>query len=114
MCQDKLQILLKLIVRCHVGGAYVPGKCSRVTQFSIPLHSYFLLSIDFFLKSVKVILRMQSKEILLVMTFVMTSHCYQRRIDSHCYCPPTKLRKGNVFSRVCLSVQKGSPLDHYS
>ena len=23
---------------------------------------------------------------------------------AHCYCPPTKLRGGNVFSRVCLSV----------
>ena len=85
MCQDKLQMLLKLIVRCHVGGAYVPGKCCSITQFSLPLHSYFLPCIDFFLKSVKVILQVQSKEILLVMTFV-AAHCYQRRIDSHCYC----------------------------
>ena len=26
---------------------------------------------------------------------------------------PTELREGNVFSRVCLSVNRGSPRDHY-
>ena len=31
------------------------------------------------------------------------------------YSPPTKLRKGNVFTRVCLSVHRGggSPCNHY-
>ena len=29
------------------------------------------------------------------------------------YRPPTKLREGDVFSRVCHYVQEGSPCDHY-
>ena len=29
------------------------------------------------------------------------------------YRPPTKLREGNVFTRVCLSVHKGVPYDQY-
>ena len=33
----------------------------------------------------------------------------------HFYLPSTKLREGNVFTRVCLSVHRdvGSPCDHY-
>ena len=30
------------------------------------------------------------------------------------YCPPTKLREGNVFSHVSLSARGGFPCDHYS
>ena len=30
-------------------------------------------------------------------------------VFTFCYSPPTKLRKGNVFSHVCLSVYKGDP-----
>ena len=28
------------------------------------------------------------------------------------YCPPTKLREDNVFTRVCLSVYRGCPCDY--
>ena len=35
----------------------------------------------------------------------LTITCYYR--------PPTKLWEGNVFTRVCLSVHRGFPCDHY-
>ena len=46
-------------------------------------------------------------------------YCYFKNDNQTCdfqnggYCPPTKLREGNVFSRVCLSTRKGVPCDHY-
>ena len=44
--------------------------------------------------------------------FLKKSRVYRVCCQS-CYCSPMKQREDNVFSRVCLSLEGGSPCDNY-